>query len=139
MSTNPPAPNQPGQPAAKSNDWIKIAILVVVIVVCGVMLYLDRAVYTPHAQNCVDTLIEACEGQGKMTSDSVQELVGFAPAATESKDGAVTVETYNFRRAVPFMPGTQLFALYLDNSLKKVVVNRELTDEDINYVRDFHR
>ena len=117
----------------------RMTILVGLLVLVAAGLYYDRAILAPQTQKTIDAAFDLKNQKDPgvpISKKEVAETIGFAAATTEEKDG-YEIETYQFSRALPFIKGDYVNAIYENGSLVNLLHNKPFSEDAVKHKIEF--
>lgn len=103
---------------------IRMTILLILLAVVAFGFYYDRFVLVPQSEQTVEKayglLNKTTDDGGSIPKDMVQKELGFPPSETRM-EGDYEVETYKFRRFLPFAPARYIEVVYVEGGLVQIV------------------
>lgn len=105
----------------------RLFILISLLALVGAGLYYDRVVLPPQTQKAINdayALMQSPDDTGSgISNKEVQEAIGFPPSNEAEKDG-FAIQTYEFKRALPFAKGNYLTVVYEHGSLVNILQDK---------------
>ncbi len=103
---------------------IRMTILLILLAIVAFGFYYDRFVLVPQSEQTVEKayglLNKTTDDGGSIPKDMVQKELGFPPSETRM-EGEYEVETYKFRRFLPFAPARYIEVVYVEGGLLQIV------------------
>jgi hypothetical protein len=112
----------------------RMTILVGLLALVGAGLFYDRYILPSMAKATIEEaykLMTAPDEDGHgISKDLVQKTIGFAPESITKQD-QYDIETYSFKRALPFMKGDYLNVIYENGALIQILQNQDYSPEKV--------
>ena len=129
-----PKPNYEEDSKYGKGFAFRMTILLGLLALVAAGLFYDRVVLPKMAKATIDEAYKLMvapdkDGHG-ITKDQVQKTIGFAPEAKTTIDG-YDIETYSFKRALPFMKGDYLNVIYENGALIQILQNKEYSPDAV--------
>ena len=101
----------------------RMTILLGLLALVAAGFYYDRFVLSPQTEKTINSAYSLMTKEGEVSKKEVAEKIGFAASSTDTQDG-YEIETYEFKRVLPFIKGQYLSVIYENGLLINILQNK---------------